>query len=130
MKEMKEMKEKLVSYEDVESFILNQVNEIHMYRMLYYKELRNERNWEYYLHDSMDDGYKLIHVGIDKYLFNDCTQEYTNKVLTWYYTSIAMLKDFRFLLRRKYNKQYIHSTIKAFTTSYEENYKLAMKDLL
>ena len=125
------MKEKkLVSYEEVESFILNQVNEVHMYRMVYFKELRNERDWEYYLHDNMEDGYKLIHEGIDNYLFNDCTQEFTEKVLTWYDTSIAMLKDFRFLLRRKYNKQYIHSTIKAFTKSYNENYEVAMKDLL
>lgn len=124
------MKEKLVSYEEVESFILNQVNKIHMYRMVYFKDLRNERDWEYYLHDNMDDGYKLIHEGIDKYLFNDCPQEYTDKVLAWYYTSIAMLKDFRSLLRRKYNKQHIHSTIRAFTKKYEENYKLEMKDLL
>ena len=128
MKEMKEMKEKLVSYEEVESFILNQVNVIHMYRMVYSKELRNERDWEYYLHDNMDDGYKLIHEGIDKYLFNDCPQEYTDKVLTWYYTSIAMLKDFRFILRHKYNKQYIHSTIKAFTISYNKNWNSLYKD--
>lgn len=127
---MKEMKEKLVSYEDVESFILNQVNKIHIYRMVYYKELRKERDWEYYLHDSMDDGYKIIHEGIDKYLFTDCTQEYTDKVLSWYYTSVEMLKDFRFMLRRKYNKQHIHCTIKGFTTRYKKNYKLAIKDLL
>lgn len=130
MKKMKEMKEKLVSYDDVESFILKQINEVHMYRMVYFKELRTERDWEYYLHDNMEDGYNLIHEGIDKYLFDGCSQKFIDKVLTWYDTSIAMLKDFRGLLRRKYNKQYIHSTIKAFTKSYNENYELAMKDLL
>ena len=127
---MKEMKEKLVSYEEVESFILNQVNEIHMYRMVYFKELRNERDWEYYLHDSMDDGYNLIHKAINNYLFSGCPEEFTNEVMNWYHTSLEMLGDFRRLLLIKYNKKYIRSTIKAFTKSYNENYEMALKNLL
>lgn len=130
MKEMKEMKEKLVSCEEVESFILNQVDEIHMYRLVYFDELRNEEEWNYYLGDNMQDGYNLIHKAINNYLFSGCPEKFTNEVMSWYHTSLEMLEDFRRLLLNKYNKKYIRSTIRAFTKSYNENYEMALKDLL
>lgn len=120
---MKEMKEKVTSYEDVESFILDQVNEVHMYRMCYFKELRSEKDWGYYMHDNMDDGYDLINEAIDKYLFVGCPKEFTDEVLEWYKTSRQMLEDFRRLLYIKYNKKYIRSTIKSFRIAYKKTYE-------
>ena len=120
---MKEMKEKVTSYEDVERFILEQINEVHMYRMCYFKELRNEKDWGYYLHDNMNDGYDLINEAIDKYLFVGCPKEFTDEVLEWYKTSRQMLEDFRRLLYIKYNKKYIRSTIKEFTMAYKNTYE-------
>lgn len=129
-KEMEEMKEKFTDYEEVEKFILDEINEIHLYRMVFFKILRNEEEWDYYLGDNMQDGYNLIHKAINNYLFSGCPEEFTNEVMSWYHTSIEMLDDFRRLLLIKYNKKYIRSTIKAFTKSYNENYEIALKDLL
>ena len=123
MKEMKEMKEKVTSYEDVERFILDQINEVHMYRMCYFKELRSEEDWGHYLNDNMQDGYKLLHKACEKYLFSGCPQEFTNDVITWYNSSREMLEDFRRLLYINYDKKYIRSTIKAFTIAYKKIYK-------
>lgn len=120
------MKEKITSYEVVESFILDQINEVHMYRMCYFKELRNEEDWGYYLNDNMQDGYKLIHTACDKYLFNGCPVAFTNEVMKWYETSREMLKDFRRLLYIKYDKKYIINTIKKFTLAYKKTYEEEM----
>lgn len=119
---MKEIKEKITSYEEVESFILEQINEVHMYRMCYFKELRSEEEWSYYLNDNIDDGYKLLKTAIDKYLFNGCPQNYIDEVLKWYKTSRVMLEDFRKLLYIKYNKKYVISTIKDFKMAYKRAY--------
>lgn len=127
---MKEMKEKFTDYEEVEKFILNEINELHMYRMVFFKFLRNEEEWNYYLQDNMQDGYNLIHKAINNYLFSGCPEEFTNEVMSWYHTCLEMLEDFRRLLLIKYNKKYIRSTIRAFTKSYNENYEMALKDLL
>lgn len=108
----------VVSYEVVEKFILDQINTVHAYRMAYFRELRNEQDWDNYLHDNMEDGYKLIKKAIDKYLFIGCPLEFNNEVLAWYHTSLEMLKDFRELLTKKYNKKYIRSTIRSFITAY------------
>lgn len=114
------MKEKVTNYEDVERFILEQINEVHMYRMCYFRELRTAEDWDYYLNDNMQDGYKLIHSACDKYLFSGCPQKFTKRVLTWYKSSQEMLSDFRKLLYIKYDKKYISSTIKAFTIAYKK----------
>lgn len=117
------MKEKNTSYEDVESLILKQINKVHMYRMCYFKELRNEEDWGYYLHDNMNDGYNLLNEAIDKYLFSDCPEVFMNAVMKWYVTSLKMLEDFRRLLYIKYDKKNIRSTIEAFTLAYEKTYE-------
>lgn len=117
-KEMEEKDKSVVSYEVVEKFILDQINTVHMYRMAYFRELRNEQDWDNYLHDNMEDGYKLIKKAIDKYLFIGCPLEFNNEILAWYHSSLEMLKDFRELLIKKYNKKYIRSTIRGFITAY------------
>ena len=127
---MKEMKEKFTDYEEVEKFILDEINEIHMYRMVFFKILRNEEEWNYYLGDNMQDGYNLIHTAISNYLFSGCPKKFTKEVMSWYHTSLEMLDDFRRLLLIKYKKKYTRSTIRAFTKSYNDNYEMALKDLL
>lgn len=109
------------NYEKIEEIILNQINKVHMYRMCYFKDLRNEEYWDYYLHDNMDDGYKLIHKAIDKYLFKEIPQTFIDEVMIWLNTSNIMLKDLRMLLRKKYNRHYIISAIKGYTIKYNEN---------
>ena len=117
-----EMKEKLTRYEDVENFILEQINNVHIYRMCYFEDLRNENNWDNYLSDNMNDGYSLIHDCCDKYLFTTVPETFINKVVEWRHISDTMLFDLRQLLIKKYHRHYIHRAIKEYKIKYDNHY--------
>lgn len=125
---MKEMKEKITRYEDVEKFILEQIDNVHIYRMCYFDDLRNEDEWDNYLHDNMIDGYSLIHECCDKYLFKEVPYAFVSKVIEWRHISDTMLFDLRQLLIKKYHRRYIHSAINSYKIEYHEYYKDLLKN--
>lgn len=127
MKEMKEMKEKLTRYEDVEKFILEQIDNVHIYRMCYFEDLRNENDWDNYLSDNMNDGYQLIRECCNKYLFKNVPHDFINKVIEWKNISDTMLFDLRKLLITKYHRHYITTAIKSYKIEYHEFYKDLLK---
>lgn len=108
-------------YEKIENIILEQINKVHTYRMCYFTDLRNEKNWQNYLKDNINDGFDLIDEAIDKYLYNDCPATFVTKVLEWYHISNDMLHDFRKLLRNKYHRKYIFSTVRYYAIRNEDN---------
>lgn len=124
---MKEMKEKLASYEDVEKFILEQIDNVHIYRMCYFDVLRNENDWDDYLSDNMDDGYKLIRECCNNYLFTKVPNNFVKKVIEWRHISNTMLFDLRQLLITKYHRHCINTTIKGYIIQYHEFYKDLLK---
>lgn len=107
MKEMKEMKEmKGMPMEFMENGIQAKINEIYDYRMCFYDELNSEGmkdTFNYYSRDLMDDGFKLISIGIKKFYPGNCDVEYMNIVHKWYDNVDMMLLDLRITLMRKYN---------------------------
>lgn len=128
MKEMKEMKEKLTRYEDVEKFILEQINNVHIYRMCYFDDLKNEDEWDNYLSDNINDGYTLIHKCCDKYLFTKVPNDFIYKVIEWRHISDTMLFDLRQVLIKKYHRHYIHTAINCYKIQYNEYYKDLLKN--
>lgn len=122
------MKEKLTRYEDVEKYILEQIDNVHIYRMCYFEDLRNEEHWDNYLSDNMNDGYALIHDCCDKYLFTKVPNEFVCKVIEWRNISNTMLFDLRQLLIKKYHRHYIHTAIKEYKIQYHEYYKDLLKN--
>lgn len=120
---MKEMKEKIASYEDVEKFILEQIDNVHIYRMCYFDDLKNETDWNNYLSDNMNDGYSLIHECCEKYLFLTVPEEFIYKVIEWRNISNTMLFDLRQLLIKKYHRHCIRTAINGYKIQYHEYYK-------
>lgn len=123
----KEMKEKLTRYEDVEKFILEQIDNVHIYRMCYFDDLRTENDWENYLSDYMNDGYNLIHQCCNKYLFTNVPDNFVKKVIEWRHIGDTMLFDLRQLLIKKYNRRCIRTAIKGYKIQYNEYYKDLLK---
>lgn len=121
------MKEKITSYEDVEKFVLEQIDNVHIYRMCYFEDLRYETDWNNYLSDNMNDGYALIHECCNKYLFTNVPQEFISKVIKWRHISDIMLFDLRELLIKKYHRHYIRADINSYKIQYHESYKNLLK---
>ena len=122
------MKEKLTRYEDVEKFILEQIDNVHIYRMCYFEDLRNEPDWNNYLSDNMNDGYTLIHYCCDKYLFTTVPNDFISKVIEWRHISDTMLFDLRQMLIKKYHRHYINTAINGYKIQYHEYYKDLFKN--
>lgn len=125
---MKEMKENFTRYEDVEKYILEQIDNVHIYRMCYFEDLRNESDWDNYLSDNMNDGYALIRECCNNYLFTKVPNEFISKVIKWRHISDTMLFDLRQMLIKKYHRHYIPSAIESYKIQYHEYYKDLLKN--
>ena len=104
MKEMKEMKGMPIEF--MENGIQAKINEIYDYRLCFYDELNSEgmrETFNYYSKDLMNDGYKLINIGIKDFYPGHCDYEYMEIVHKWYDNVDMMLLDLRITLMQKYD---------------------------
>lgn len=101
MKEMKGM-----PMEFMENGIQAKIDEIYNYRLCFYDELNSEgmrETFNYYSKDLMNDGYKLINIGIKDFYPGHCDYEYMEIVHKWYDNVDMMLLDLRITLMQKYD---------------------------
>lgn len=103
--------------EFMENGILTKINEIHDYRMCFCDELNSEGmkdTFNYYTKDLMNDGYKLINIGIKEFYPGHCDYEYIELVHKWYDNVDIMLLDLRLNLMHKFDIENPYTSIRKY----------------
>lgn len=90
----------------MENAIQSKINEIYDYRINFWDELKSDAmkdSFDIYTRDMIDDGFRLIKEGIQKFYPNTCNDLYIEKVINWNNAVDTMLLDLRIDLQKAFD---------------------------